>query len=137
MQEDTLNPIIVAKKSLELQLQNRLDEAAILRKKISALEDALNVLRATDSELRSMPERENRQRVLDADPELIQSAISELVSKQGKVRISTIMNYLSTNEILHSEYAVKKVLRQNFRKIGERDRTYYAELTCDANGARL
>ncbi len=134
MQDNAIQPIMQAKESLQIRLQSVLDQAAGLRKKIEALNLALDVLRSSDTELADLPpassQSVNSKRVYLEDPELVRTAVSECLGGLAghKASKKQLLRYVISQNIECSEYQLTKVLKQHFSASGERERTVYSEL---------
>lgn len=129
-----IGPILSAKAVLEDRLKDALNTAAVLRRKIEAMEQVINILRPNDSELLDLPEpskqrattlARSREDVLDRDEVRIH-IMTILESSPVPVKMVKIMRILRENGMEPSEYMTRGILAgPEFIKTGERQSTTY------------
>lgn len=130
-----IGPILSAKAVLEDRLKDALNTAAVLRRKIEAMEQVINILRSNDSELLDLPEpskqratttlARSREDVLDRDEVRIH-IMTILESSPVPVKMVKILRILRENGMEPSEYMARGILAgPEFVKTGERQSTTY------------
>lgn len=125
MQDDVLNPLVACQKQLEGKLQEVLDTAAIYRKKIDAVRQAIDVLRSSDADLKTVVVRRNGTR---PDPKTLKENVLGYLQSVPSARITDIESHLGESGIRVTRNSIKKVLAIEALQEGSRNNTYYSVL---------
>ena len=131
MAEDLgVGPLMQARAQLDQAIDGYLEKVALLRKRREAIQLAVDTLRSSDDELRSLiacaPRARGVQekRVVTFDEDQVEKAVIEYLGTHKKASYADIAYVLDSAKIQYSAAGLKRVLKTSPHVVSEGTRAY-------------
>lgn len=129
---NSITPLLAVKERLEHAIAGYLDGVAALRKRLAAIDTAIDVLRSSDDTLLLEAPRQIRQviegkkRIINFDEAAVERAALLLLA-DGPLGIADLAARLHAAGHTFSEYGLKRILKTSpaIESIGQREKTKY------------
>lgn len=136
--EDGLTPLLAIRAKLDHGIESYKDKIAILNKRRSVIQQAIDVLRSSDTEIEALLEESGTIHAKNGQPKNYRARIDEVALECAVLKIlaesqrswakAEIANRLAGDNVPHTMYILKRVLLTSpkVQKSGERDFTVYS-----------
>ena len=129
--EETIGPLLKARDRIDAAIQAYLDKVATLRKRREAVSASIDIIRAGDDEIMSLPtlvlkNKTGKPRIVGFDEGAVEDRVLQILAT-GDYSFPQLRDMLDKESVIYSAAGLRRILKTSPKivKKGDREQTRY------------